>query len=157
MTRKEAERQTRQADQLRALGFTAGEAEELRRISMTLQRWHAGECGTDRACLVRGRWDREKAEFVYADDGRPYWELASGSGRARYQVTPDRERGARKRLMAILNARNVRIGSLTDPTTRVDAYLQTDPRGAALYILRPGDVPEGKDPGSYYDRGICVW
>lgn len=44
--------------------------------------------------------------------------------------------------------------------TRIDPityYLQTDPRGAALYILRPGDVPEGKDVDAYYNRGICVY
>jgi hypothetical protein len=39
----------------------------------------------------------------------------------------------------------------------VTPYIQTDPRGAALYILRPGDVPEGKDAGAYYNRGICVY
>jgi hypothetical protein len=38
MTRKEAIRQTHQADVLRALGFTSDEADTLRRISMTLHR-----------------------------------------------------------------------------------------------------------------------
>ena len=36
------------------------------------------------------------------------------------------------------------------------AYVQKDPRGAALHILRPGDVPAGEDVSSYYSRGIAV-
>ena len=39
----------------------------------------------------------------------------------------------------------------------LEAYIQTDPRGAALYILRPGDIPEGVRAESCYDRGICVY
>lgn len=171
MTRKEAMRQNQQTDTLRALGFTAGEAEQLRRISMTLHRWYEGECGTDRACIVRGRWDREKGEFIYDADGPPHWELAGGSGKGRYIRTPDREKGAVARLKAIIAAQNARI---SDPNSKeaelhihatcaaklagsVGYYLQTDPRGAALYILRPGDVPDGGEAGSYYNRGICVY
>jgi hypothetical protein len=37
------------------------------------------------------------------------------------------------------------------------AYVQTDPRGAALYVLRPGDVPDGADVSAYYSRGIAVY
>ena len=39
----------------------------------------------------------------------------------------------------------------------LSAYVQTDPRGVALYILRPGDVPEGGDVDAYYSRGIAVY
>lgn len=35
-------------------------------------------------------------------------------------------------------------------------YVQGDPRGCALYILRPGDVPEGSTPDCCYSRGIAV-
>ena len=58
---------------------------------------------------------------------------------------PDRETGARKRLDAIMAKH-----------TPLSAYVQTDPRGAALYILRPGDVPVGADPDAYYNRGVCI-
>mgnify|MGYP001605579533 CR=1 FL=1 len=37
------------------------------------------------------------------------------------------------------------------------AYIQGDPRGAALYILRPGDVPQGEKPDSCYSRGLVVY
>jgi hypothetical protein len=35
-------------------------------------------------------------------------------------------------------------------------YVQGDPRGAVLYILRAGDVPEGESADSYYSRGVVV-
>jgi hypothetical protein len=65
---------------------------------------------------------------------------------------PDRETGALKRLRDIVQARN--IIRAEDP---LSFYVQTDPRGAALYILRPQDIPEGKDVSAYYSRGICVY
>ncbi|MDE2106594.1 MAG: hypothetical protein KGL39_55780 [Patescibacteria group bacterium] len=36
-------------------------------------------------------------------------------------------------------------------------YIQGDPRGAALYILRPGDVPGGRSPDAYYSAGVAVF
>ena len=140
MTRKEAMRQTIQADNLRALGFTQDEAEKLRRIGMTLHRWHEMECGTDNGCI-----ERDEAT------GKTFW-LNAMTGR-RFP-TSDRETGARKRLASIMEARALRVGGAY---VTLAAYIQTDPRGAALYILRPGDVPEGKEPESYYSRGLCVY
>ena len=140
MTRVEAMRQTAQANMLRGLGFTQDEAEKLRRISMTLHRWHERECGTDGGCI-----ERDEAT------GKAFW-LNAMTGR-RYPIQ-DRETGARKRLAAILATRNART---ICPPHSLTAYIQTDPRGAALYILRPGDVPEGKDADAYYSRGLCVY
>lgn len=162
MTRRESERRARQAQILLNLGFTTDEAETLRRASVTLQRWHEAKCGTDHTCLVRGRWQRDAGAFEYDDDGAPYWEHAGASGRWRYTRTPDRERGARRRIADILGQRNGRPCLIdgtcyaADPRGAITAYIQTDPRGAALYLLRPGDVPAGGDVGSYYNRGICV-
>jgi hypothetical protein len=140
MTRKEAMRQTIQADNLRSLGFTREEAAQLRRISMTLRRWHEMECGTDGGCIERDE-----------DTGKTFW-LNAMTGR-RFP-TPDRETGARKRLAEIMMQRGLRVGG---GNVELTAYVQTDPRGAALYILRPGDVPEGKEPECYYSRGLCVY
>lgn len=114
MTRREAERQTRQADTLRTLGLTSD--------AMT---------------------------------GRAY-------------AIPDRETGAERRLRHIIAARNQRaLATVTEGALDEDIaavcdlsvvpYLQTDPRGCALYLLRPGDVPAGEDPASYYSRGIPVY
>ena len=150
MTRREAERLTMQNDTLRQLGFTRDEAEALRRISMTLHSWHERECGNDYGCIERENDD---------GTGRAYW-LNANSGK-RYQI-PDRETGAKKRLAKIVDACNkARLTHMTgDKMTPLDGlryYIQGDPRGAALYILRPGDVPAGQNEDGYYSRGICVY
>lgn len=137
MNRKEAIRQTRQLNTLQSLGFSNEESDKLRRISMTLRRWFELECGTNGGCIERD------------DDGRTYWKSEHSGWRTR---TADRETGALKRLQNIMKARN--IIRAEDP---LSFYVQTDPRGAALYILRPQDIPEGKDVSAYYSRGICVY
>jgi hypothetical protein len=147
MTRKEAERLSSQMDTLRSLGFTTEEAEELRRISMTLHRWHEMECNGDvQRCEQTG-----KVYKHYGRDTGPFLTVR----------TADREKGALKRLQAIIKEHNSR-GQETGPHTitrnpKLEAYIQTDPRGAALYIIRPGDVPAGEDVSAYYNRGICVY
>ena len=151
MTRKEAERLTRQQNVLLELGFTQQEAESLRRISMSLRRWHELECGDSNGCIERDE-----------HSGIPQWRYASDTGKYCGRPIPDRETGAKKRLAAILGQRNgrpaIKGGRLNAaPAGKLSAYIQTDPRGAALYILRPGDVPEGGSADSYYTRGICVY
>lgn len=169
MTKREAMRQAQQEATLLDLGFTRAEAEQLRRISMTLHRWHELECGDSN---TYGSWAIERDDN---GDGPPYmvhhhYRHGQGQDTTTRTRVADREAGARKRLAAILEARNDRAlaaiplselrreqrkgGTGFAPLT---AYVQTDPRGAALYILRPGDVPEGKDVQSYYTRGICVY
>jgi hypothetical protein len=150
MTKREAIRQTHQENVLLELGFTREEAEGLRRISVRLQHWYEKECGINNGCIERDD-----------ETGRPFWRN-SISGR-RYPVA-DLERGAERRLKAIIDARNHRArvenatGDVLGPTTtNLHSYLQTDPRGSALYILRPCDVPAGADASSYYSRGICVY
>jgi hypothetical protein len=157
MTRKEAIRQTHQADVLRGLGFTADEAEQLRRISIRLHHWHERECGDGHGCIERDE-----------TTNKTYWLNAMTS--RRYPIR-DLETGARTRLARIITARNQRaVSAAPKPDTsaayadavtaayvNVAAFVQTDPRGAALYILRPGDVPTGADPSAYYNRGICVY
>jgi len=165
MNRREAERLNRQRDTLVSLGFTPDEAESLRRISMTLHRWYELECGNDRGCIERGHKNLpnfvESHNFVSDENGAPYWANHSAP-KPYYTRIPDRERGALKRLAAILKARNERPrfvqgrGFAAEPGP-FSSYIQTDPRGAALYILRPGDVPEGEDASAYYSRGICVY
>lgn len=154
ITKTEAMRQAHQENVLLSLGFTFEEARNLRRISMALRRWFERECGIDGGAIERD-----------PDTGRPYWiSEDNGRGPRRRWPVADRETGALKRLGAIMAARNSRTPPLSvvmlpdraAPDT-LTAYIQTDPRGAALYILRPGDVPEGKDPGAYYTRGICIY
>ena len=146
MTKKETERRARQLRTLQSLGFTDFEADKLRRISLTLQRWHELECGIDGGVIERDD-----------DTGRPYWK-SERTGR-RVPVA-DRETGARRRLGRILGDCNTRrwIGSGESiAKSALSAYIQTDPRGAALYILRPGDLADGASVESCYTRGICVY
>lgn len=157
MTRREAERLTHQQDTLRSLGFTREESEALRRISMTLQRWYERECGDGNQY---GSWAIERDDN---GDGPPYlvhhhYRHGQGKDTVTRTKIADRERGAERRLKAILNTRNARVNPATREDKQVLAYyLQTDPRGAALYIIQPGDVPDGADVSSYYTRGICVY
>lgn len=116
---------------LERIGISYQDAAALRRISMTLHRWHELECGSDNGCIERDE-----------TTGKTYW-LNAMSGRR--SPTPDRETGALKRLAEIM-ARYPTLGF----------YVQGDPRGAALYILRPGDVPAGESADVYYSRGIVV-
>jgi len=113
-------------------GISFDDAHALRRIAMTLHRWHELECGSDHGCIERDE-----------ETGKTYWLNAYTGRRC---PTPDRETGAKKRLAKIME----RYPSLS-------FYIQGDPRGAALYILRPGDVPEGADADSYYSRGLAVY
>jgi hypothetical protein len=132
MTKNEFNRRAAMFAALQAVGFTEDECDKLRRISMTLHRWHELECGDGNGCIERDE-----------ETGLAYW-LNSMSGK-RYRMA-DRETGARRRLVKIISQH---------PT--LSTYIQTDPRGAALYILRPGDVPKGKDVDAYYNRGICIY
>lgn len=121
-------------DALCRIGISHDDAIALRRISMTLHRWHEMECGTDRGSIERDE-----------DDDKPYWRSAYDMKRELQFPVPDRERGAKKRLAKIM----ARYPTMT-------AYVQGDPRGASLYILRPGDVPAGEDVSAYYSRGVAV-
>lgn len=139
MTKREALRQAQQAETLIRIGFTPAEADALRRISMTLSRWSEAECN--------GEIERDGND----GNGRPY-RSSPNSGRHMLYRIPDRERGALRRWQAIMNARNSRT---TGPA--LSHYYQGDPRGAAVYILRPGDVIDGHTADSCYSRGIAVY
>jgi hypothetical protein len=135
MTKTEMQRRQHLNNALTGLGFTVDEVEKLRKISNTLRRWFERECGTDGGAIERDE-----------ETGKPFFR----NDRGRRWPVPDLEAGAEKRLAAIMAARNGR------EAVPLATYIQTDPRGAALYILRQGDVPEGEDASAYYSRGVCV-
>lgn len=131
-------------NRLKSIGITQEDATELRRISMTLHRWHELECGTGEGRVTHSI-ERDGDE----PDSKPYlrtqYPTREGYHDKRRPI-PDKETGARKRLAAIMSRY---------PT--LSYYVQGDPRGCALYILRPDDVPEGKNADAYYSRGIAVY
>lgn len=118
-------------NKLSNLGFSFSEIQQLRRISMQLRSWYEKECGDDSGWIERN-----------PETDKPYFHSHTG----RKWAIPDREKGAEKRLIALM---------ANHPT--MDFYLQTDPRGYCLHILRPGDVPEGKSKSSFYTNGIAVF
>lgn len=168
-----------------ATGDARADAEQLRRISMTLHSWYELECNgeiqreekwaiervgvpaTDTARWWDGsNWVRRTERRTYDDHEKANYEKACGTipidavwcetgeephyvrdagGKMFLWPIADPERGALERLDAIMK----RYPSLS-------YYVQTDPRGCALYILRPGDVPEGERAESYYTRGLAV-
>lgn len=156
MTKSEAMRITRQQNVLMQLGFTMHEADSLRRISMTLRRWHELECGDGHGYIER---DETTGKPFYVNCNSRY--VSANDPRARSAIA-DRETGALRRLKAIIAARNARQpwakdeGRIVWPES-VSTYIQGDPRGAALYIIRPGDIPAGQSVDSCYSRGICVY
>ena len=132
MTKKKLEAYRRLYNRLDAMGFDVDEVDALCRIERTLSRWAEHECN--------GNIEREGDNA----DGKPFWS-SPGLGRHMMYPIADRERGAIRRLDAIM-ARHVGFKS----------YVQGDPRGCALYIVPDADVPPGADIGSYYTRGIAV-
>jgi len=132
MNKTEQQRWLRQIETLMSMGYTYDEGEALARISRALRAWYERECGTDAGAVERD----EKT-------GRPYLvTYCFRTGARRRSPVRDMERGALARLAAI---------------ARHPYYLQTDPRGATLYLLREGDVPAGESAESYYTRGVCVY
>jgi hypothetical protein len=138
-------------DRLLNAGISFEHAQELRRISMTLHRWYELECGdgNDYAswCITRGK--KTGKVFEYDDAGKPYIErhmyrfAMTSHGQhdttTTYTLIADRERGALKRLAAIMAN-----------YPKLNAYLQTDPRGCALYI--------GENlTDTNYNQGIAVY
>lgn len=69
-------------------GISYPDAVTLRRIAMTLDRWHELECGSETGCVERDE-----------TTGKTYWLNAMTGKR---WPTPDRETGALKRLKVIM-------------------------------------------------------
>lgn len=139
-------------DTLCRAGFAHSDAIDLRRIAMTLHRWHEMECGdSNQYCsysLVRGI--KNGKEFTYDDNGKPFLEMHRHSENfTRYESIADRERGALKRL-----------GKIMERYPQWAYYVQGDPRGASLYMVpRTGLFHSDPSPeylAANYSRGIAV-
>lgn len=113
-------------------GIAETDAYALRRIAMQLHRWHELECGTEYGAVERDE-----------TTGKTVWYNAMTGKR---WPCADKETGAKKRLAKIMQ-----------DCPSLGFYVQGDPRGAALYILRPGDVPAGANVDSYYSRGLAIY
>lgn len=112
-------------------GATVEHARILRRAEMTLHRWYEYECGVDDGrggtyCIERDEGTGKPKMYRHTALGEPYgWS------------TPDRENGALARVAALCEA------------IECYYYVQTDPRGAVLYVS-----PKPMDNNNYH-RGVC--
>ena len=157
MTKREFERRAFLTQNLTRLGFSIDEVTALRRISATLHNWFEMECGSDHGVIERDGPD---------GDGRPHYRsqrsINHGTPLAECPIVPDREAGARKRLAAICKPH----------ARKVVPYVQTDPRGCALYLVdvkklrearaewikRNPNTPKGAMIEGYYSSfGIAVY
>lgn len=125
-------------NRMEKLGFTYGETETLRRAQLTLHRWAERECN--------GEIQRDETT------GKVHPYNRNGD-RMKYTV-PDREKGAWKRVLTTVEARNQRALNL-DGYDQMLAYHQTDPRGCALWLVSVEQLG-GADIASVYNRGFGV-
>lgn len=132
MTKRELTDLMHQRNRLMALGISAEHTETLRRISMTLRRWFERECN--------GEVQRDEV----TDKPYAYMGYRNGAYAAKYPVA-DRETGARKRLATLM----AHYPTLT-------TYVQTDPRGCALYVLTAEHLAGVYPIESIYNRGVSV-
>jgi hypothetical protein len=112
---------------LASLGINANDSRKLIRASQTLSTWGEHECN--------GAIQQDDATGQY------YWYSQDGRKLSR---AIDRESGAVRRAQAIASKYGLEI------------YYQTDPRGCALYVLRPDDIPQGRSIDSCYSNGVAV-
>ena len=121
-------------------GLSLDDALAVRRISMTLHRWYELECGDGNGYIER---DETTGKPYYVNCNSRY--LGANDLRARH-VIADRERGAIRRLDKIM-ARY--------PGLRY--YIQTDPRGASLYLYDPAQLDGRAIDCCYSDIGTAVY
>src|SRR5215470_5818624 len=112
-------------------GISNDDALALRRIAMTLHRWFELECGTGDS-----NWTHSIERDGDEDNSPPYMRHqghVNGKWIDHRHRIQDRETGARKRLVKLI----ARYPGFA-------AYVQTDPRGAPLYVLTPYDMERYK-------------
>lgn len=132
MTKRQAQRYLWLCNALQNHGVKPDKVDILLRCAKTLHTWAEHECN--------GEIQRDEKT------GKPYWYYLATKYHAskRSDPIPDRETGALKRASAIATAHGLTV------------YHQTDPRGCMLYLIRPGDVPEGQTVDACYTNGIAV-
>jgi hypothetical protein len=136
------QREARFVEMMGTLGFTADETCALLKAERTLHRWAELECGTgdDRVSISVERDEQTGKPFR-----RVQYMGAGGKWQDRREPCRDMESAALRKIRAMFSGKST-----------LAFYVQGDPRGCALYVLRHGDVPAGGDVNAYYSRGIPV-
>jgi hypothetical protein len=121
-------------ERVKRLGISEQDAIALRRIALQLHTWHEKECGTTDGCIERDE-----------TTGKAYWR--NSTTMQRYPVR-DMETGALTRLQGIM-ARYRR---------RMVPYVQTDPRGASLYLVPRKTLQWYQQPiDQIYSQGVAIY
>jgi hypothetical protein len=141
MRANKRQRQARFFDMMTRVGFSADETITLLKAEGALQRWAEAECGTGTETHTVSI---ERDETTGKPFRRVQFRRAGQWKENRYPVR-DMEAAALRRVAAIAEAH-----------PGMSFYHQGDPRGCALYLIRPGDVPTGERAESYYSRGIAI-
>lgn len=142
MNKKQKENLTRLENNLCKMGIRLADVRHLLRIERALNRWHAMECGTR-----IGKVDVYVFTDVKTGHTMKRVEHRGNDGNLYTNVyrTRNAEATALKQLRRLM---------LPYCDTLVP-YVQSDPRGCSLYILRKSDVA-GADISSVYTRGVAV-
>ena len=121
-------------------GLRGQDVEALLRAGHTLQRWYEAECGADRpggSVAIERDPETERPFSVF---------YPHTSNTVTRTAIPDREAAAKRQVERVL---------ASYPGVR--PFYQSDPRGAALYLYRPEDIPAGATVESCYSSfGLCL-
>ena len=128
-------------DRMTNLGFSHAETDALLKAERALTRWAELECGIS---------DANRSVSIYRDEetGKPFYRVEYRVGnewKTRTEPRRDTEKAALQTVARIMESK---------PGFR--AYHQTDPRGVALYLIRPGDIEAGEDVARLYNRGLAM-
>lgn len=125
-------RTLRLAQSLECFKLLPDDIAKLLRIEKKLRRWHELQCGADAGHVEE-----------VGEEGSGNWEFVNRHGH-RSPIRNATEQ-ARKTLNAF---------KTVDPDLLF--YVQTDPRGCALYLLKKSQVESGEDVNAVYSRGVAI-
>lgn len=110
-------------------------------VAATLHQWYTDESN---GCIVRGHLEAGN-KFVADENGLPFWRSRRGKGSLCQMF--DHEKDALRQLHEIL-----------ENYPALDFYLQTDPRGAPLWLHRRADLkPDARIDAVYSEIGVAVF
>jgi hypothetical protein len=117
----------------RGIDIPLEDVNTLRRAEKTLRNWFEEECGNG---------DDYKSWSIERDPETdiPYRVIHPHSGKSYSTKIPDREKGARSRVGDVCQRNGLSF------------YVQTDPRGGALYVAR-----EPLNDQNYSSRGVGMY
>lgn len=131
-TESKALRAPRLAQSLADFNLSPDEIAKLLRLEKKLSRWHELQCGLDAGHVEE-----------VGGEGSGKWEFVNRHGNR----SPIRDAG--KQARKVLNA-------FTAENPDLYFFVQPDPRGCALYLLKKSQVESGERLNAVYSRGVAI-